>query len=1227
MKIGLLLASILPLSCLFGATEVWNVNASGNWSAAGNWSPAVVPNAVNEGAQISPTLVITAPRTIMLDISPTIGTLSLVNLNNSNGYTIVGPGTLNFDAGGVTPVLQMFNTSLASYVISAPITFGAFDLLVDQHALGQTLTLSGGMTGGASAVYSGASTVILSGTNNYTTTSLNGTGTLRMASINALPVGRPVNLTVGASGTVLDLNGLNQSIGNLSSAGTGGIIQLGTGHLTINQTGSVTFSGVIDGNGSGTVVDWTGSGVGSVWTLGAAQTYTGVTSITNGTIRITGPEYFPGSGGLILAANGVLDLNGYQQTISDPVMPLGSQIIMNGAGGVSILSIYGSAPVDIFGVISDGGLGGSVVWNGSGGSGLNNVTIHTPQTYTGGTTIVNGTMLLGVSNGLFPGGNVNVSTTAGTFDLNGFSQTVGQLTGVGSVRVISPGVLTVAPPPASTFTFGGVISQTGSVVLNSAGTVWTLAQAQTYTGGTTITDGTIRLGVSSGLPSGGDVTLGATGVLNLNNFNQTIGQLTAPAGSQVQLGTGTLTLQPTASATIGGQIIGTGSVVWNGGAATVTTLGFPQTYTGGTTINSGTVRLGVASGLASGGNVTLGAAGILDLSGFNQTVSNLTGPAGAQVQLGTGNLTVQVNAGPVVSYLGSITGTGLLDKTGAGTLAIGGVSSTGGTTVSAGELRLVGGSLGGAVQVNAGSLLSGAGTVGSVVNDGTVSPTGILNVTGSYTQNAGGAFNVGISATGAPNRLVAGTATLNGTLNVSALHGAYAGGQQFRILTAAGGVTPAFSTVNLPSFLDLTLTYEPNAVVLTLGGQSILPLSSVKHYNPNQVLDYIRAIEHKADSDLIQIIDTLGLLDTDQLTEALDQLHPAPFGAFDLLNVSTSRQIISLLSRHMGRGCCESLAAPKPRLTPPPSKIDHFQEPSLLQRSMQPEPAAEPKREGCCSCADTSFWVQPFGSAYSQDNIGEEVGFFATTSGIVGGVGHRFQNHIQVGVGGGYSSSRIHWDKHLGRGSLEAGYFGVYTDYTRKTYYLEASAIGSIDHFSAKRYIKFTTINSQASHRAGGCNFTAHLGGGGEIRFSLCDLTPFINIDYVHLFQKGFSEHGAGDLNLVVQGRHSNILRSEIGLSVTKSYNIGTHSCFSPTLWLSGINEAYLSNELYHSRFIHAEPGFKSRPFDRSLYLVAPGIDLSFWFKKRFNFALRYSAELNAQIADQKADARLEWLF
>lgn len=147
---------------------------------------------------------------------------------------------------------------------------------------------------------------------------------------------------------------------------------------------------------------------------------------------------------------------------------------------------------------------------------------------------------------------------------------------------------------------------------------------------------------------------------------------------------------------------------------------------------------------------------------------------------------------------------------------------------------------------------SGSGTFnGYVINYGTVSPgasPGVLAINGNYTQNYGtldielAGYNQG---TEYDLLTISGTATLDGTLSVSLLDSFLPGfGSSFSILEATGGVSGAFSNLNLPSLggglgwevaynptnVNLTVTPEPVAMTLfLLGGAPIAANLYRKH--------------------------------------------------------------------------------------------------------------------------------------------------------------------------------------------------------------------------------------------------------------------------------------------------------------------------------------------------------------------------------------------------------------
>ncbi len=89
------------------------------------------------------------------------------------------------------------------------------------------------------------------------------------------------NITI-AGGAALDLNGAVQQIGSLTGS-TGSAVKMGNGRLIINSSANTQFDGAISGSGGSLVKQ----GVGTL-TLSGSNTYTGLTSVSGGTLRVNG---------------------------------------------------------------------------------------------------------------------------------------------------------------------------------------------------------------------------------------------------------------------------------------------------------------------------------------------------------------------------------------------------------------------------------------------------------------------------------------------------------------------------------------------------------------------------------------------------------------------------------------------------------------------------------------------------------------------------------------------------------------------------------------------------------------------------------------------------------------------------------------------------------------------------------------------------------------------------
>jgi autotransporter-associated beta strand protein len=379
-----------------------------------------------------------------------------------------------------------------------------------------------------------------------------------------------------------------------------------------------------------------------------------------------------------------------------------------------------------------------------------------------------------VLGGLSDSSNVAVSAGA-TYQL-GADDTIRLLDGAGAVNLGSYNL--TAGDNRYSSTFSGVMYGTGALTKAGSGTL-TLSGANTYTGNTTISAGTLRIGdngatgsISSnnitnnanltfhrsdattyeGMISGtGNVTKSSTGTLTLSGNNTYTGTTTISAGT-LQIGAGgtsgaissssnitnnaNLVFNRSDATTYGGLISGTGNVTKS--ATGTLTLSGNNTYTGSTTLAGGTLSLGSALAIGTSGNISF-SGGSLQFTANNTTdySSRFSQAANQAYAIDTNGQNISL-----ASDLSSSNGS--LAKQGAGTLTLSGNNTyTGSTTVSAGTLNVNGStSASSSFTVASGATLGGNGTIGGDTTIyGIHSPgnsPGIQTFTGNLTYDTSG---------------------------------------------------------------------------------------------------------------------------------------------------------------------------------------------------------------------------------------------------------------------------------------------------------------------------------------------------------------------------------------------------------------------------------------------------------------------------------------------------------
>lgn len=217
---------------------------------------------------------------------------------NANNFAIVGIQTTASGSGYTSaPTATLINNGGTGTVTLTPV-IGSVTLASTSSIGGNAGNISLGLpiTGAGGLIKTGSDTLVLSGANAYGGGTTIANGTLQVGAANTLPTMTTVTFGSQTTNGVLDLNGESQQVGglavaaavpsgSLSSQVIGNSTQAGnSATLVFNSMGSSTFGGVIkDAIGGGNSTTGLTINGGSL-TLTNANTYSGTTTINNGTL-------------------------------------------------------------------------------------------------------------------------------------------------------------------------------------------------------------------------------------------------------------------------------------------------------------------------------------------------------------------------------------------------------------------------------------------------------------------------------------------------------------------------------------------------------------------------------------------------------------------------------------------------------------------------------------------------------------------------------------------------------------------------------------------------------------------------------------------------------------------------------------------------------------------------------------------------------------------------------
>ena len=773
------------------ASGVW-VGGSGNWTTAANWQGNAVPDNGNpiEFAGSGGTSTNDSAVNAVNGITFTTSANGSYTLNGS-ALEIATGGILNSSAYAQAVGLNLtmngsstINADSADLTISGSVDNNGSTLTATANS-SRTISLSGPISDSGSLIKNGAGTLILTGNNTYTGATTISLGTLQIGDSSATTLGSGnYSGTVANSGTLVFSSTANQTLSGLLS-GTGALVKSSSGTLVLTATnsysGDVTINaGTLEIGGSGVLEN--GNLASGIVNNGTFFINTSANQTLAGVLSGTGALTKSNSGTLMLSVN-----NTYT----------GATTIQ--AGTISLATLGNGSAAGSFGASTNATqnlilAGGTILYTGvnatsnrgftlaDGTSSTINVsTSGVSLTLSGNSAATTGSLVKAGAGTLVLGGNHSYtgSTTisAGALHIGGGARLGG---GNYDGNISNQGTLQVNVDPSDTLILSGSISGSGNLIKIGNG-ILALAGNSSFSGGTALNGGTLQIGHDNALGAGvitmvSNPTFTSTDATDrvlanaFSGFSTPIfGAASGQTGNLTFTNTGSLAISGTRVVTvlnttsIATSFTGTALMTKNGTGTLV--LYGNNTYTGGTTINAGTLQIGnggTTGSLSATGSISNNATLVFNRSdsltqGTDFSASGISG-TGAVIKNGTGSLTFNVSN----TYSGATT-------INSGTLVLGHASDT---LADSAILNISGGTL---------AMGSNSDTVGAVtLSSGGITGSGTLTGT-SYTVQSG-TIGANLAGVGGFTKSTSGAVTLSG-------NNSFTGGTNIALgnLTVSGG--------------------------------------------------------------------------------------------------------------------------------------------------------------------------------------------------------------------------------------------------------------------------------------------------------------------------------------------------------------------------------------------------------------------------------------------------------
>ena len=335
-----------------------------------------------------------------------------------------------------------------------------------------------------------------------------------------------------------------------------------------------------------------------------------------------------------------------------------------------------------------------------------------------------------------------------------------------------------------------------------------------------------------------------------------------------------------------------------------------------------------------------------------------------------------------------------------------------------------------------------------------------------------------------------------------------------------------------------------------------------------------------ATSDLVAtVLPAINALsDPSAVILALAQLAPSATDiAAGLVTFEGTQQFQNLWASHLDESLCSENGPDDQR------RADG--QPRLSQ-----ETSACPEYE-----ASDGVWLRAFGYFGDQDAEGAFVGYKSKIYGAMVGFDMPIDDGTRAGIGAGYARNTIDGKLFTANTDFNTYQVTAYAAHESGPMYVEGDVSFGFDQYTGARQIVFPGINRMADASYNGKDITAYIAAGYHFFSDGFMITPLASLQFTNLGLDGYTETGAGDIDLQVHSQNYNFLESGLGVKFARPFDVGDATNLLPEMhfkWLYEIINPTFQNTAAFA--IAGSPAFTTPGFtpDNSTFDIGGGVAL-----------------------------------